>query len=309
MIALLAGLVLLPDVARAEGERIVVDALIVDGEMAEHLRTGVDESVREGLARGSVEVVDGEGQYILRTSVKVAKPDYVIKLELVDAESGEVLTATEKTCDLCGAQELRELASDLAATIARKAGSVSKIAPTLVIESTPPGAAVLVDGEEVGSTPLELEVEEGEHEITVRKQGYMARTQSLSFEQGVRESLAVTLESAGPDKRAKLYRTIGWGALGAGVGAAGAGVALILINDREITSDCDGDNRDDDGDCKYVHQTLAGGLTLAGVGAALIATGVTFAVLGYKKKKPAEDDEPKVQALVGPGMLGLRGRF
>ena len=307
--ALLATLLLVPSLAHAEGERVEVAKLVVEGEMADHLRSGVEESIGEGLARGAVEVVQTDGQFVLRATVTVAKPDYVVKLQLVEGESDEVVTSTEKTCDLCGAQELRELVSDLAATVARKAGSVTKIAPTLVIESTPPGAAVLIDGEQVGLTPLELEVSEGSHEITVQKEGFMARTQSLAFEQGVRESLAVTLESAGPDKRAKMFRTIGWAALGAGVGAAASGVALIVINDREISSDCSGDNRDDDGDCKYVHQTLAGGLALAGVGAALIATGVTFAVLGYKKKKPAQEKQPEVQALFGPGMIGLRGRF
>lgn len=44
---------------------------------------------------------------------------------------------------------------------------------TLKVESVPEGASVFVEGEFAGTTPFEAKLEEGEHEVQIRKSGYL----------------------------------------------------------------------------------------------------------------------------------------
>jgi diacylglycerol kinase family enzyme len=55
---------------------------------------------------------------------------------------------------------------------------------SLVIESTPPGANIEVDGNFVGDTPSTLSLSPGSHEVTVKKKGFMDWTRKLSVTAG-----------------------------------------------------------------------------------------------------------------------------
>lgn len=294
------------DASSDPGETVAVDPLEVEGKVKPHLADNLRVRVAEGLERGELTVIDdaGASTFVLHAKVTYAKPDYQLSLVLRQVGEDEPIASAERTCDLCGAQELEELAADLAATIARQASVRVEVETKLLVASQPPGAQVLVDGDAVGETPLELDVEPGAHEVTVRLDGYRPRSHQLSFDEGERESLSVTLEAEGPDRRSRTFRLLGWTGVGVGVGALGAGVALLVIHDQPIASDCSGVNQDADGDCKFVHKTLPGGIALAATGAAALATGVAFLVLDRKRTKSR-----RVEALIGPRMVGLRGRF
>jgi hypothetical protein len=54
----------------------------------------------------------------------------------------------------------------------------------LIIDSTPPGADINVDGSFVGNTPSTVDVAPGTHEITVKKQGFVDWTRKLSVTGG-----------------------------------------------------------------------------------------------------------------------------
>jgi serine/threonine-protein kinase len=60
---------------------------------------------------------------------------------------------------------------------------VAKAAPTgrLVIQSTPSGALVTVDGQRAGETPVTLTVPLGRHEILVARSGYVPRTDRVEL--------------------------------------------------------------------------------------------------------------------------------
>ena len=59
---------------------------------------------------------------------------------------------------------------------------------TLRVEANVPGAKVLLDGEERGTTPLELSnVSPGRHELAVSADGYETRTETLEVESGKRD--------------------------------------------------------------------------------------------------------------------------
>jgi PEGA domain len=55
---------------------------------------------------------------------------------------------------------------------------------SLVVESSPPGADIEVDGNFVGSTPSTLSVTPGNHEITVKKKGFAAWTRKMNVTTG-----------------------------------------------------------------------------------------------------------------------------
>jgi hypothetical protein len=63
----------------------------------------------------------------------------------------------------------------------------------VVVTSIPVGAAVLVDGEVRGVTPLELEESPGEHTIVVRAPGYFSTHTRIEFVAGERLSWTTTL--------------------------------------------------------------------------------------------------------------------
>ena len=64
---------------------------------------------------------------------------------------------------------------------------------TLTVISTPPVAKVLVDGVEIGSTPISHEVIIGKHNVTVKKDGYNSQTIAVTVEEGKEETKQVNL--------------------------------------------------------------------------------------------------------------------
>jgi formylglycine-generating enzyme required for sulfatase activity len=50
------------------------------------------------------------------------------------------------------------------------------------IDSEPPGGTVLVDGQEMGATPLEMELRSGRHELEVRRSGFKTWRQTVDVE-------------------------------------------------------------------------------------------------------------------------------
>jgi hypothetical protein len=65
---------------------------------------------------------------------------------------------------------------------------------TMNVETDPPGATVTIDGKELGATPVMTPITEHEfHEVTVRREGYTARTVFIAPELR-QETLHITLE-------------------------------------------------------------------------------------------------------------------
>jgi TonB family protein len=71
------------------------------------------------------------------------------------------------------------------------------VAPTsglLSVASEPQGARVVVDGRDVGETPQALELEPGEHSVSIEKAGHRPWSGQLTVEAGVTTELSRTLE-------------------------------------------------------------------------------------------------------------------
>jgi hypothetical protein len=75
--------------------------------------------------------------------------------------------------------------------------NVSPASARLQIESTPPGADIEVDGNFVGSTPSEVQVTEGDHNVVVKKSGFKNWERNLKSSAGSSVSLSAELEKTG----------------------------------------------------------------------------------------------------------------
>jgi hypothetical protein len=74
--------------------------------------------------------------------------------------------------------------------------TLERLAGTIVVKSTPPGASVFLDGKEVsGSTPIEFpNVSADEtHKIQVKKKGYETEVQTITLKANERRELRVVL--------------------------------------------------------------------------------------------------------------------
>ena len=69
------------------------------------------------------------------------------------------------------------------------------IAANLEVLSEPPGAAVFVDGQQRGETPVSLSLDPGEHELAITLENYLENRQLVELEAGNTETLSVTLTS------------------------------------------------------------------------------------------------------------------
>ncbi|MBL4683337.1 MAG: hypothetical protein JKY37_02015 [Nannocystaceae bacterium] len=97
---------------------------------------------------------------------------------------------------------------------------------------------------------------------------------------------------------------IGFASLGVGIGALAGGVALLVLNERPVTSKCDGDQVDPQGDCELRYNTLGGGAGLAIGGAVGIGVGVGLLLL---RRSRGQMGSGKLDVSASSG--GLRVRF
>ena len=81
----------------------------------------------------------------------------------------------------------------------RPAGStpLQTVETRLSIESSPPGATVIVDGERLGVTPLSEPIPAGPHRLELALSGYQRHVQNLDLEAGNNQDVRVTLRAMG----------------------------------------------------------------------------------------------------------------
>ncbi|MEZ4382931.1 MAG: PEGA domain-containing protein [Nannocystaceae bacterium] len=272
-----------------------------------------DEACMRGLVAGT------DATHVVRASVVVDGRDYNVRVELFLGDTGELIAASHDICEICGHEELADMVGDLSAALRRKLSAAVDPPPLLRVVAEPAGSVVSVDGEVVGVTPVEVTVAPGEHDVVVQKAGYVAHRARLAFLDGVVETIRTDLEPAPriideappeptptrprprSDGGASLSRPLAWTSLGVGAGALAGGVALLILDERPIRSDCTGDNIDAMGNCRWRYNTLGGGiaLTVAGVGALTLG-----ALLLVRDRRRRGAEERRVA--VGTGGVAVR---
>jgi hypothetical protein len=161
---------------------------------------------------------------------------------------------------------------------------------------------VIVDGDEMGTTPTVLHLPAGTHTIELNKNGYAAASRTLELESGMRTTSEMRLvpDAAAPNRRA----TIAGGVLlGTGLALAVGGLVMVGIDGREYKKRCDGNDVDADGDCRFVYRLKWPGAALAATGAALAAVGITVLVVNHRRGRGS------TRAAVTPNGVTVRGRF
>jgi hypothetical protein len=83
-----------------------------------------------------------------------------------------------------------------AASVAQEAQLSNSTATRLLLESTPSGADIEIDGNFVGSTPSAVEVTEGDHAVSVKKTGFKTWERTMKVSTGSSVHLAAELEKA-----------------------------------------------------------------------------------------------------------------
>ncbi|MEZ4450916.1 MAG: PEGA domain-containing protein [Nannocystaceae bacterium] len=302
-------------VAASDGEAVIVLPPVIIGSAPEHVPAALEARLAEGLRRGNFNVVAGdlvrsrlagacEGEclrdlaaevgatHLVRVQVVVEGRDYRVEVELL-AANGETAATTRDDCEICGYDELGEMVGDLGAALRRKLNATATPAPRLRVDVEPAGSVVTVDGEVVGVTPLDVEIAGGEHDVVVRREGYAAHRQRIAAVDGVtvtvHAQLALVPIADAPTEEPTRRRLApaGWASIAVGVAAAGAGVGLVAIDERPITSDCEGENVDALGHCRWRYNTLAGGVVMAVVGVAAIGIGAALVAIDRRRGRAA----------------------
>lgn len=310
-----------------EAAKLAVLPLKIDGQVDEVTRTRWTASLRDGLSRGNAEVVDDaqvapyiEGScnqqscydkvransgatHIVRATVVNKNRDYLLKIDLLDARTGSVVVSSEDRCEICGSEEVGKSLDSQGALLQTRLAAQGKGPAVLYLDTSPSGAIVFIDGEAVGTTPLERPVLEGQHKVRVSLNGYVAEERELSFVNGVREELKLPLQRTPGNPRT---RALGAAGVAGGILLIGGGIGLVILDDFEYKKNCDGVNKDADGDCKYVYNTGPLGAVLIGAGAILGTLGAV-ALHRHRGATPARTKQER--AFVVPRGLGVMGRF
>jgi hypothetical protein len=115
------------------------------------------------------------------------------------------------------------------------------ISMALTVTTAPEGVQVFVDGEYAGETPLELELDEGEHSIRLKKFGYHDMVQQVQAVAGQDDSLELALEAL-PQEELEALTTPPptpwygkpwvWAVIGGGVVAAALVAVIVFVATR-----------------------------------------------------------------------------
>lgn len=320
--------------AAAERDVVVVLPITVRDVPDGHLARDLENRVAAGLRRAGLTAVAADvvrarvpagacgpeclrgavagtgARWLVRTEIVVEGRDYNVQLVLLRADTGQIALTSADQCEICGYEELGEIVGDLAYALQRKLAAAAVPPPRLQVFTRPDGSTVLVDGAVVGVTPLDITVAAGAHEVVIERPGYVSHRRRITAADGVTETIGTELGPVPPpdqpprEQPRRRLAPIGWAAVGVGLAGLIAGTALITIDERPIQRDCSGMNVDAFGTCKWRHDTLAGGATLAALGVAALATGVALLVVDRRRSRPTP-----ARATVRPHPGGLLVRF
>lgn len=125
-------------------------------------------------------------------AVRVTRPGYAAVDERVVLDRGRPSRSLELTLVRAGG------AAGASPPAARSA-TASATTGTLVVETRPPGARVIVDGNDIGVTPVTLpSIAVGAHRLRIERPGYTSITTTTTIEAGARARVAVTLTPERP---------------------------------------------------------------------------------------------------------------
>jgi|GEM_PF-2293454 len=338
--------------AKPKGKtRVAVMPLLVEGDVPSEVRSEARDEIKGALKSRKYEVVDGrppganctdfecihavaeeaDAQWVIQPALSTLDHDYGIAVRLYDF-AGNLKVDESSTCEICSypdavealVVEAKELKDPLLGFVENPYGDREQAEfetddiSRLAIRTEPAGATVRLDGERIGKTPLEVEVEPGLRDLEITMRNHNDVVQTVRAPRGGSELLTFTLIENN-EKQTRALRITGWTFSMVGLGLLGAGVPLLALDERPVKSDCSGENIDFNGTCRYRHDTLLPGALLTGFGVASLLTGITTGVIaaarGGRNKKAKgpldtmDEDTISVRPILGPTSAGVRVRF
>jgi hypothetical protein len=184
-------------------------------------------------------------RYRVRLTVAAGKPngDWHMNVEVLDAEVGAIGARLTEDCTDCTTKKAAEKLLDM--TRRAVLGNASRPRAMLMVQSQPPGAAVFVDGTELGITPHKRLAFTGPHKLVLRHIGFRSEQRDVVVDETAGQRLDVTL-APGSDpvqvvvvekEKAPVYKKWWfWVAIGGAAVAAGAITAGVVIGTRGTES-------------------------------------------------------------------------
>jgi hypothetical protein len=234
--------------------------------------------------------------------------DYELKFVAYAVADRRALAQTTVDCSICGQQELLdaipakliELDAKIAQVLAARSGPAR-----IAVDGTPATAILSLDGQEIGSSPVTLEVEPGNHQLRIDARGHTAQVHRWTAANGVEERIEYRLTPTRSAARGS--RIGGWVALSLGVAGTGAGITLAVLDGRDHGPTCGAELPDINGACPNVYTTGTAGYVSLGVGVAAIATGVGLLI--HHRLRKGKPTSARDRVGVGVGVGGLRLQF
>jgi hypothetical protein len=292
----------------AVAEPVIIAPAVIQGELNGAMGERLEASLREAVRRSNMEIVEvsndvahraascadakcradltttSQAEFLLVPEITLDDKDYQIRLTLYAASGAEV-ARLEESCSLCGLAEAVDLMTDLGARMGRKV-DVAARAAFVEIRSQPSGARVVIAGELVGTTPLEIPLDPGIHQLHIESAGYIELWRRVEVVAGETSELDIELQRipSKPRDRSKLFGGLGGAALVAGIGGLTGGTVLLAIEEQP-TMGCSGGDLDTNGNCRWRYATAEAGIGFVIGGAALLGTGIALLAVGRKKFK------------------------
>jgi len=237
--------------------------------------------------------------------------------------SGELLAASDKFCESCRPEYLKQTVQDAMDDVILAARA--RLRPAgISVASKPEGATVWIDGQAVGATPMEFRLYAGKHTVFVEKEGFESQAQEVSLGDGERMEVKFklvsgdgetdksndkiepaaptppTLEPAKPEARS---RVLPWVVIVGGAAVATAGGVLFALDEDELVN----------GERIPRHrETATRGIAAGVVGIAAVGVGVYLLLRedGASERAPTSRSvSPVVGAGASSAWVGVRGSF
>lgn len=149
-----------------------------------------------------------------------AKASLAIKAQLLVAGNG-VPAIGEAYCDACSDSQLKETATQLTEQLLKDTALRTQTRETVLeIRTVPSGAAVTVDGKQVGVSDLRHRVSPGPHTVLVQRTGYEPETRTVTLADGQTSKLAVELRPISTSRPSRIVPGV---VIGAGLAAVAGG--------------------------------------------------------------------------------------
>lgn len=248
----------------------------------------------------------------LRLWIEARGAAYSFELTLLGGEDGGVVQREQQECPVCTTREIIEQVGQATVALAKTARGLP-----VEITSTPAGARLRIDGNDVGQTPFAGNLLVGSHQVEATLDGYMPAEQTVEVtprENGDEspQAFAMTLvEGQAPMRRKALpgrpFRTLKWAGAATAVAALGMGVVWLAVDGNGTCGSADQA-------CPELYDTGTLGLVGLGAGAALgMATGYMFwqdgqdAEARVRASKAGSAAASSVKPNIRPGIMPLAG--